>query len=304
VNRARHGSSSACRAGGSAAGTQPAPPEEQRGRAVEETMMNVLSSVFRDVRYSVRTLRATPAFTAGAVLTIALTIGTTTAMFSVVYAVLLRQLPYENVERVFWIWSDQSGSDRAPFNVPDFLEYRRSTQTLSGFAGFFAYSANLSDEAAAERVQGIRATGNLFDVLGAHARIGRLLELNDEQPGAEQVVVLAAPFWVRRFGGDPAILGRRVRLNSEEYTVVGVMAAGFAMPIRDVEFVLPFAPEHDPRRGARNSLNFIIGAGRPDWHRASIAATVSGRKCEEARCSPHTGARRRRRSLPGRAHHR
>ena len=241
-------------------------------------MMNVLSSVFRDVRYSVRTLRATPAFTAGAVLTIALTIGTTTAMFSVVYAVLLRQLPYENVERVFWIWSDQSGSDRAPFNVPDFLDYRRSTQTLSGFAGFFAYSANLSDEAAAERVQGIRATGNLFDVLGAHARIGRLLELNDEQPGAEQVVVLAAPFWVRRFGGDPAILGRTIRLNSEEYTVVGVMAAGFAMPIRDVEFVLPFAPEQDPRRGARNSLNFIIGAGRlgPQMSESQARSDLTG----------------------------
>src|SRR5262245_41078453 len=131
-------------------------------------MVNVLSSLVRDVRYSMRTLRATPAFTAGAVLTIALTIGMTTAMFSVVYGVLLRQLPYQNVERVCWIWSDQSGSDRAPFNVPDFLDYRRSTQTLSGLAGFFAYSANLSDEAAAERVQGIRATGNLFDVLGAH----------------------------------------------------------------------------------------------------------------------------------------
>jgi putative ABC transport system permease protein len=225
-------------------------------------MVNPLSTLFRDVRYSLRALRKTPAFTLGAVVTVALTVGTTTAMFSVVYGVLLRQLPYRNVEQVFWIWSDQPGRDRTPFNVPDFIDYRDSTRTLSGFAGFFAYSANLSDEAAAERVQGIRATGNLFDVLGAQARVGRLLQPSDERPGAEQVVVLAEPFWMRRFGGDRAVDGSTIRLNSEEYTVVGVLAGGFAMPIRDVEFVLPFAADQDPRRGARNSLNFIHGVGR------------------------------------------
>src|SRR5262249_22629230 len=80
--------------------------------------------------------------------------------------------------------------------------------------------------------------------------------------GADHVVVLTQPFWIRRFGGDQAIVGRTIRLNSEEYTVVGVIAAGFAMPVRDVEFVLPFAVDRDPRRGARNSLNFIIGVGR------------------------------------------
>jgi len=79
-------------------------------------------------------------------------------------------------------------------------------------------------------VQGIRATGNLFDVMGAHARIGRLLQAGDERPGAEPVVVLAEPFWIRRFGGDRALSARPIRLNSEEYTVVGVLAAGFVMP--------------------------------------------------------------------------
>ena len=80
-------------------------------------------------------------------------------------------------------------------------------------------------------------------------------------PGAH-VVVLAAPFWVRRFGADPAIVGRTIRLNSEEYIVAGVIASGFALPVRDVDFVLPFAADRDPRRGARNSLNFIHGVGR------------------------------------------
>lgn len=224
--------------------------------------MSLASNLVRDARYSLRVLRKTPAFTIGAIATVALTVGATTAIFSVVYGVLLRQLPYRNVERVFWIWSDQPGRDRTPFNVPDFIDYRDATRTLSGFAGFFSYSANLSDEAAAERVQGIRATGNLFEVLGAGARIGRLLQPADERPGADHVAVLTEPFWIRRFGGDTTMIGRAIRLNGEEYTVVGVLAAGFALPIGDVEFVLPFAADRDPRRGARNSLNFIIGAGR------------------------------------------
>jgi len=221
-----------------------------------------ISSLVRDVRYGLRTLRKTPTFTLGAVVTVALTVAATTSMFSVVYAVLLRQLPYRNVEQVFWIWSDQPGRGQSPFNVPDFIDYRDSTQTLSGFAGFFAYSANLSDEAAAERVQGIRASGNLFDVLGAQPRIGRLLQPGDEQPGSEHVVVLAEPFWTRRFAGDRQIIGRTIRLNSEDYTVVGVLACGFALPVRDAEFATPFAAARDPRRDARNSVNFIIGVGR------------------------------------------
>jgi predicted permease len=221
-----------------------------------------VAGLVRDVRYASRTLGKTPAFTLGAVLTVALTVGATTAIFSVVYGVLLRQLPYRHVERVFWIWSDQPGRDRTPFNVPDFIDYRDSTKMLSGFAGYITYSANLSDEAATERVQGIRATGNLFGVLGAESRLGRLLEPRDERPGSDHVAVLTEQFWTRRFGGDPAIVGRDIRLNGEEYTVVGVLPATFAMPIRDVEVVLPFAPDQDPRRGARNSLNFIHGAGR------------------------------------------
>ncbi len=221
-----------------------------------------VSSLVRDGRYGLRALRKTPTFTLGAVVTVALTVAATTSMFSVVYGVLLRQLPYRNVEQVFWIWSDQPGRGRTPFNVPDFIDYRDSTQALSGFAGFFAYSANLSDEAAAERVQGIRASGNLFDVLGAQPRIGRLLHPGDERPGSEHVVVLAEPFWTRRFAGDRQIIGRAIRLNSEDYTVVGVLASGFPLPVRDAEFAIPFAADRDPRRAARNSVNFIIGAGR------------------------------------------
>ena len=222
-------------------------------------MLNALS---RDVRYGLRALRKTPAFTAGAVVTIAIAVGATTAIFSVVYGVLLRQLPFRDAGRVFWIWSDSPGRDRTPFNVPDFIDYRDSARLLSGLAGFFADGANLSDQAAAERVQGLRATPNLFDVIGARPRLGRLLQPGDDRPGADHVVVLAEPFWRQRFGGDVAIVGRAIRLNGEPYTVVGVLEAGFALPVRDVSCVLPFAADRDPRRGARNSVSFLVGVGR------------------------------------------
>ena len=84
---------------------------------------------------------------------------------------------------------------------------------------------------------------------------------------------MSEPFWRRRFGGDPAIVGRAIRLDGEPHTVVGVLAAGFSMPVRDVEFVLPFAPDRDPRRGARNSLNFIIAVGRLGEHVSAAQAT-------------------------------
>jgi putative ABC transport system permease protein len=98
-------------------------------------MINLLSSLSRDVRYSLRALRKTPAFTLGAIATVVLSVGATTAIFSVVYGVLLRQLPYSNVEQVFWMWSDQPGRDRTPFNVPDFINYRDSPRTLSASPG-------------------------------------------------------------------------------------------------------------------------------------------------------------------------
>src|SRR4029450_891198 len=107
------------------------------------------------IRHVIRGLRQSPAFTLGPIVTLAVSIGLTTAIFSVVYGVLLRQLPYRDADRVFWIWSDRPGRDRSPFNVPDFVDYRASIRSLSGFAGYFPYSANLNDGSATERIQGL-----------------------------------------------------------------------------------------------------------------------------------------------------
>jgi putative ABC transport system permease protein len=219
-------------------------------------------SVLRETRVAVRALFKTPAFTLGALTTIALTVGATTAIFSVVHAVLLRQLPYRDADRVFWVWGDQQDRDRTPLNVPDFMDYRERARLVEDLAGYFSYGAGLSDEAAGERLYGLRATGNFFDVLGARARFGRLLRPGDEVEHDEHVVVLTSALWERRFGGDARLLGSSIRLNGEPYTVVGILEPDFVTPIRDVDFVIPFAADRDPRRGLRNSVSFIQGVGR------------------------------------------
>jgi putative ABC transport system permease protein len=244
--------------------------------------------IVRDVRYGIRALRKTPAFAFGAVATIALTVGATTAIFSVVFAVLLRQLPYHDVDRAFWMWSDQPGRDRTPFNVPDFIDYRNSARTLAGLAGFFSYGASLTDDTAGERVQGLRATSNFFDVLAAHAQVGRLFQSGDERPGVDHVVVLTDRLWARQFGGETGVIGRSIRMNGESYTVIGVLAPGFVTPVGDAEFVIPFSPDHDSRRGARNSFNFIIG----------LARLGEGRSMREAETELGSIARRLQQQFP------
>jgi len=220
------------------------------------------STILREARVAMRALLNTPAFTLGALATIALTVGATTAIFGVVHAVLLRPLPYRNADRVFWVWGDQQGRDRTPLNVPDFLDYRQQARSLEGLAGYFSYGAGLSDEAAGDRLYGLRATGNFFDVLGARARLGRLLRAADEIESSGRVVVLTSALWTRRFASDARTIGSSIRLNGEQYTVVGILEPGFVTPIRDVDFVVPFAPDRDPRRGLRNSVSFIHGVGR------------------------------------------
>jgi len=112
-----------------------------------------LAGLWRDIRYGMRALRRTPAFALGSVITVALTVGATTAIFSVAYAVLLRELPYAEPERLVWIWSDQPGRDRTPFNVPDFIDYRDGTRTLAGLGGYFAACRNRKAVAARRRLR-------------------------------------------------------------------------------------------------------------------------------------------------------
>jgi len=245
-----------------------------------------MEGLVQDVRSAMRRLAKTPGFTLVALVTLALGIGANTALFSVVYAVLLRALPFEEPERLYWMWSRHSSTDRYPFQLPEFCDYREQNKTLDALAGFAGWSGTLTGDGPAERLPGLRVSENFFELLGARALVGRTLQTGDDTPGHEKVVVIAHGLWQRRFGGDPGILGRSLTLNGESFSVVGVLERGFFFPLRDIELAIPLAPDKDPWRQNRDSTNFIraIGRARPGVTRAQVTDdfnAIAGRLLQE-----------------------
>jgi putative ABC transport system permease protein len=207
----------------------------------------------QDVRYGLHMLLRQPGFTITAILIIALGIGSNVAIFSIVNAVLLRQLPFKEPERLVSLRSTGIEGEKSPFSIPDFLDYQQQSQALEAASAFSQYSVNLMTDGAAERVQGIKISGNAFQMLGATALIGRTLEVDDDLQGDNRVVVLSYGLWQRLFGGDQGIVGKALNLNGDSYTVVGVLSPDFIFPVINAEMMLPLAPGFDSRRELRQA---------------------------------------------------
>ena len=191
-----------------------------------------MDHLIRDLRYALRGLGKSPGFTAVAVITIALGVGANTAMFSVVDAVLLSPLPYRDPSGITMIWSRWSDfPDRTWISVPEYYLYKERTKSFADVAAWSGSGVNLTGGDAPERVQGAGVTANLFAVLGVEAAHGRTFRPDEDQPGKDGVVVLSDGLFHRRFGGDPAVVGRSIDLNGEPRLVVGVMPPGFALPL-------------------------------------------------------------------------
>jgi predicted permease len=220
---------------------------------------------WKDIRHSLRVLRKRPAFLVGALLTLALGIGANTAIFSVVHAVLLRQLPFAHADRTVWITGVRPERHDAPFSLPDFLDYRDHTDSLDSLSAIGSWSANLTGRGEAERLPGVRVSANLFETLGVKAAVGRTLEPEDDRPGAASVVVMTYGLWQRRFGGDPSLVGQQLELNGTSYTLVGILPPSFFFPIPEAELAEPLVPDADPQRMDRNTVNFLrlVGRTRP-----------------------------------------
>jgi len=187
----------------------------------------------RDIRYALRSLRSHPTFSSVAILTIALGIGSVTAIFSVVDAVLLQGLPYEAPEELVRVWSTnrERGVERGFMSPPDIADFEERIRTVSGMAAFSEAELALIDrDGTAVKVAGTWAAENLFGVLGVGALVGRALTPGDGEPGAPRVIVLGHEFWQNRLGADPDIVGHSLTVEEDDYTVVGVMPPGFDFP--------------------------------------------------------------------------
>ena len=208
-----------------------------------------MGTLLSDARYALRLLLKRPGFAAVAILTLALGIGATTAIFTVVYAVLLRPLLFRDVDRLVQVRI--IGRDRAEFPLPntDFLAWRSQNQTADAIAAFDNSSATITGDGSPERIPGSKVTDRFFDVLGARPLLGRVFQEGDDKPGAPKTAVLSHALWMRRYHGDPAVVGRTVMVGAEPHVVIGVMPAGFNYLPGEKEIWRILTMEEPRRRG-------------------------------------------------------
>ena len=218
--------------------------------------------IIDDLRYSLRSLAKDPVFTIGAVFALALSIGATTSVFTVVKAVLLEPLAMKEPDRLVALWVLRADGRQAQMNIPNYIDLQRRNQTLSDTAAYGSWNASLTGEAEPERLLGVRVSGNYFKMTGVTAAVGRTLEPQDEAAGSPKVVVITYGLWQRRYGGEQSIAGRTIRLNSEPYTVVGVLPKSFEFNRAAMEIAVPLAAETDPARAVRSSISFLRVFGR------------------------------------------
>jgi putative ABC transport system permease protein len=189
-----------------------------------------------DLRHAARALRHHPGFLAVVVLTLGFGIGINTATFSIVNAVLIRPLPFDQPERLVAVTARISGfADNAPFSPPDFIDVQREQQSFDGVAAYAPRPAELSGTGGPVRIDVSKVSSNLFDVLGTRPMLGRPFTEQEDRPGVD-VAVLGYDLWESRFGADRSIVGRAITLDRRPYTVVGVMPPGFSFPLRGPGF--------------------------------------------------------------------
>jgi putative ABC transport system permease protein len=222
-----------------------------------------------DLRYALRMLIKSPAFTLIAVLTLALGIGANSAIFGVINAVLLRPLPFPKSDRLAMIWAaapQHPGDDRQVHSYPDYLDLRAQNHTFAAMTAYTGTSAIWGTGEDSEDVPGLAATSDIFDVLQTRPLLGRGFSRDDETPNAARVVVISYDFWQRRFAGDSNIIGKEVTLANRVHTITGVMPRGWKFPIQReaVNFIAPLlplfsgaSPDYITRRGA----HFLLVAG-------------------------------------------
>src|SRR5262245_30913750 len=233
----------------------PAVVQCARRRSLPHVLLN-------DLRYTARTLRRAPVFSAAVVLTVALAIGANTAIFSVVNAVIIRPLPFAAPNRLVQVAEKNDAMHLPIFGVSvlNYLSWKEQTQTLQLAAiGFGTFS--LSGTGEPEQFTGNRVSPSLMPLLGLAPVAGRTFVADEEQPGAARVVMISDGVWKRRFGGDPAIVGKTLTFNGLDHTVIGIAPAALTV-MTGGEIWTPLTI--DPGREIRlNHVLFVVGRLRP-----------------------------------------
>ncbi len=246
-----------------------------------------------DLRLAGRRLARSPGFTLPAIVTLALAIGATTAVFSLVHAALLRPLPFPEPERLTVLWENQPAQlkDREKVSAVNFQDWRRESRSFSALAAWTPWGVALTGAGEPEELSTVRASSGLFDVLGVAPALGRGFLPEEETPGRHRVAVLSHGTWLRRFGGDPAAVGRSVSLDGEPYQIIGVMPAGFRFPDEgEVSLWIPLAFGGTELHTRAERVFYVLGRLATGVDLASARAelaTIARRLATEA---PETNA--------------
>jgi predicted permease len=206
--------------------------EQVKEQVREVRMGQNLETIWQDVRYGARMLRKQPGFTFVAVLTLALGIGANTAIFSVLYGVLLKPLPYPDPDTVVRVWQAAPASGFAQLGMSEaqLVQLRAGNQSFQQIGGYALRSANLTDQNETQRITVAGVTEGVFESLGIQPTLGRAFRREDEAPGGQQAAVLSYEMWQRQYNGDANILGLVIRLDDNPVTIVGVMPPDFRLP--------------------------------------------------------------------------
>jgi len=264
----------------------------------------MLRTLRHDVVHAVRTLRATPGFAAAALLSLAVGIGATTAIFSVASALLLRPLPYPDPGRLVILWNTSPGLGITEdwFSTAQYFDITSGVASFEDVAVVIGNHANLTGDGEPERVSTLRASSNLLTMFGARVELGRLLVPQDNAPGAAGVALLSHGTWTRRYGSDPGVIGRTIILNNLPHEVVGVLARSFDIPHEVVptlyggertEIVVPLPLGADAAT-ARNREDFnVVARLRPGASigqaRAELGAVTARLRQEHPDAYPPNG---------------
>ncbi len=257
-----------------------------------------METILQDIKYSFRMLAKNIGFTIVAVLALALGTGANTAIFSIVNGVLLHPLPYGEPDKVMMVWVNnlKTGKNQQPISVPDFEDYRKQSQAFDQLAAFSYQDFNLIGEGEPEHLTGSIVTANFFSTLGVTPIHGRVFLPEEDQPGANRVVILSHGLWQRRFASDPDIVGKSILLNDAPFVIVGITPANFRAPEKKDEIWVPLSMDGGdairvpsvvaPDTINKRSSRFLLGIGRlkPGFSREQAQKemeTIAGRLEEQ-----------------------
>ncbi|MFY9611397.1 MAG: ABC transporter permease [Blastocatellia bacterium] len=243
-----------------------------------------MNTLWQDLRFGARMLIKKPGFTLIGIITMALGIGANTAIFSVVYAVLLRPLPYQEPERLTLLWTklDKIGLEQNWISEPEVLDFREQSELFESFGVVSGGTFTLTGDGEPEQLSGAQVSTNFFSVLGAKIKAGRDFEPSEEIPGAPRVAILSHGFWQRAFGGEHSVIGSTISLSGRPTTVVGVLPANFALIVprealvpSGVDVWIPYAVDYAKQERDSHGLT-VIGRTKPGVTVAQAQEEMNG----------------------------